>query len=146
MDASVVANLQRVRQQVVANRRYPIRNLDRVCVRKGGRAKDCVLGRVASENEDFMVVMFDTLREVCVYSNAHTYLMVGTQLRRQRTGSPMGEQISPAKTAGVCLNHEATVMETRETRRGDSVRNLSIGFVDDIHLRVAYSLRGGSDW
>ena len=36
--------------------------------------------------------------------------------------------------------------EIREQEHGDSCRNLSLAFVDDKHLRVAYNHSPDSDW
>ena len=53
-------------------------------------------------------------------------------------GTPMGEPGSCAKANGVCLDDELNADAEREKRYGDSERNLSLAFVDDKHIRVAY--------
>ena len=82
---------------------------------------------------------------MCVLKRTHV-LDGGHTTTKTTHGLTYGRADKPRKDGECVFRPRGDVMETREARRGDSVRNLSIGFVDDIHLRVAYSLRGGSDW
>jgi len=58
----------------------------------------------------------------------------------------MGHQESCAKVGGVCLDSEIRTDEARERSHGDSERNLTCAFVDDAHIRVAYSESGALGW
>eukprot|EP01050_Picozoa_sp_SAG11_P009838 SAG11_NODE_954_length_6397_cov_11.146237_6_plen_115_part_00 len=57
-------------------------------------------------------------------------------------GTPMGEQGSCAKANGLCLDDELAADALREQKHGDSERNLSLAFVDDKAVRVAYDDAG----
>ena len=58
----------------------------------------------------------------------------------------MGMQASCASANGVALDAEFALDASREANHGDAVRNLSLGFVDDIHVRIAYSPSGACGW
>ena len=75
---------------------------------------------------------------ICDYSNARSIMRIGKQIRRYVMGTPMGEPRTRAKSNGVCLDDELNADAEREKQYGDSERNLSLAFVDDKHIRVAY--------
>ena len=55
-------------------------------------------------------------------------------------GAPMGEPASCAQALSVCLHAEQSFHTTRETAEGDSARDASLGFVDDMQFRYGYEL------
>eukprot|EP01050_Picozoa_sp_SAG11_P014554 SAG11_NODE_1805_length_4229_cov_1.746005_4_plen_282_part_00 len=85
-----------------------------------------------------MEVTFKDMIDICEFSNARSFMCVGCEIRHYHIGTPMGEQGSCAKANGLCLNDELLADEARELSHGDSERNLSLAFVDDKHVRVAY--------
>ena len=54
----------------------------------------------------------------------------------------MGEPGSCASANGVCVHAEQTWLTAREKQFKDSARVCTIGFVDDIHFRFAYDVKG----
>ena len=73
-------------------------------------------------------------------------MFVGNELRHYHFGIPMGEQGSCAKAAGVGLDAELACDADRERTHGDSERNLSLQYVDDAEIAVAYSDTGEMGW
>ena len=142
MSESLRSNIARVRESTsnTTERKYPLRNLDRLCV---GRSKSepghrvCTLGPAYNHAEQ-VEIRFTDLTDVCDYSNHTSIMRVGREIRRYLQGTPMGEQGSCAKANGVCLDDELRIDAAREAEFGDSERNLSLAFVDDKHARVAY--------
>ena len=139
MHDSLVKNIERVKNSTAPTRRYPMRSLDRVTVgrKKQDGLKSCALGP-AYNLEEQVEIRFEDMIEICDYSNDRSFLRVGKEIRRYVMGTPMGEPGSCAKANGVCLDDELNADAEREIRYGDSERNLSLAFVDDKHIRVAY--------
>eukprot|EP01052_Picozoa_sp_SAG31_P004928 SAG31_NODE_210_length_20286_cov_22.684748_21_plen_375_part_00 len=116
----------------------PLRCLDRISVgRRKTKQNWKTLGPAYNKHEQ-VEITFDQLREICVHSNACSYMRVGCEIRHYHMGTPMGEQGSCAKANGLCLDDELKVDAQRERDHGDSMRNLSLAFVDDKLVRVAY--------
>jgi hypothetical protein len=139
MNDALLRNIERVRNSHAPGRRYPLRNLDRVEVgkRKSDGLKACALGP-AYNTEEQTEILFSDMMDICVHSNARSFMRVGKQIRHYHIGTPMGEQGSCAKANGLCLDEELRVDAAREAECGDSERNCSLAFVDDKHVRVAY--------
>ena len=116
-----------------------MRILDRIAVGKSKQdgIDQCHLGP-AYNHETQVEIRFSDLIEVCEYSNSHSIMRVGRQIRQYIMGTPMGEQGSCAKSNGVCLDDELRIDQEREDKHLDSERNLSLAFVDDKHAIVAY--------
>jgi len=135
MSEALRNNIVRLKASSAADRRYPLRGLDRISV---GRTKQdgiraCALGPAYNKDEQ-IEIKFSDLQFICDYSNDASIMRVGKQIRRYLMGTPMGEQGSCAKANGVCMDDELTLDATHD----DSQRNLSLAFVDDKHARVAY--------
>eukprot|EP01052_Picozoa_sp_SAG31_P050930 SAG31_NODE_11858_length_991_cov_22.808296_1_plen_224_part_01 len=133
MDSALEANIARLRDSVHDDRRYPLRCLDRISVgrRKTKTNQDLrTLGPAYNKHEQ-VEITFDQMQDICEHSNACSYMRVGCEIRHYHMGTPMGEQGSCAKANGLCLDDELRVDAQREQNHGDSMRNLSLAFVDD---------------
>ena len=139
MHESLVSNIARVKNSTEPNRRFPQRNLDRVAVgrRKQDGLSACALGP-AYNLEEQVEIRFSDMIDICDYSNDRSIMRIGKQIRQYVMGTPMGEPGSCAKANGVCLDDELNADAEREKQFGDSERNVSLAFVDDKHIRVAY--------
>ena len=73
-------------------------------------------------------------------------MKVGQETRRYFKGTPMGEQSACAKANGVGLDAELCLDEERALTHGDAARNLSLAYVDDAHVRIAYSTDPAHPW
>jgi hypothetical protein len=73
-------------------------------------------------------------------------MKVGQETRRYFKGTPMGEQSACAKANGVGLDAELSLDEERALTHGDAARNLSLAYVDDAHVRIAYSTDPAHPW
>ena len=125
--------------------RYSLRRLNTVvCPRLKGKLAECRFGRAYST--EFVEVTFSDIMNVCKYSDDNSYMYVGNQLRKYHLGVPMGDPLSVAKANSLCMAHELKADLTRETLHGDSVRNLSLCFMDDLYYRVAYVDAPDSTW
>jgi hypothetical protein len=116
-----------------------MRGLDRIAVGKSKQdgISECFLGP-AYNHETQVEIKFSDLIDICEYSNRHSIMRVGRQIRQYIMGTPMGEQGSCAKANGVCLDDELRIDKEREEKHHDSERNLSLAYVDDKHAIVAY--------
>ena len=121
--------------------------IDRVTVSKSksGGLEACSIGP-AYDSDTQVEVRLTDITNICEYSNERSYMRVGKQLRRYKMGTPMGEQSSCAKANGVCLDDELTTDATWQQQHGDSCRNLSLAFVDDKHIQVAWDDTPGALW
>ena len=97
-------------------------------------------------DDEHVTVMLSDILEINAYSNRRSIMRVGNEIRRYFKGTPMGEQSSCAKANGVALDAELSADEARERTHGDSQRNLSLAYVDDVHVRIAYSPTGQRGW
>ena len=135
------ANRVRVRQSVRDDGR-PMRTARSVCTPKVGPLRGH--GRIGPvyDKETFRAVSFDDVSAVCDWVNAHVYVRVGSELRHYTRGAPMGEPGSCAQANGVAMHAEQMFLARRERDHGDGVRICTLGFVDDMHFRFAYDVRG----
>lgn len=146
MDAAWVGVSRRLKDSVPDGRRYPARCVDRVSVsRTQAGCKACRLGPAYNPDE-FVEVPFGVITELGAYTSRRSIMRVGSEVRHYKIGTPMGHQMSCAKANTVCLDAELTHDEERERIYGDSERNLSLSFVDDSHLKVAYHKGGEGGW
>jgi hypothetical protein len=115
MDEAVRNNIQRLRDSTHPDRAYPLRNLDRVSVGQGKNdgIKACSLGPTYN-TETQVEIKFKDMIDICVHSNARSFMRVGRQVRHYHIGTPMGEQGSCAKANGLCLDDELRVDAERE--------------------------------
>ena len=141
MAAAWKANVGRVRQSERHDGR-PLRAARSVCTPKLGPLRGH--GRVGPvyDSETCRAVSFDDIGAVCAYVNAHVYVRVGSELRHYTRGAPMGEPGSCAQANGVALDAEQEFKAQRERDHSDSGRICTLGFVDDMHFRFAYDVRG----
>jgi len=73
-------------------------------------------------------------------------MFVGRQLRKYHLGVPMGDPLSVAKANGLCMVAEFKADRQQQLLHGDSVRNLSLHFMDDLFFRAAYVDEPSSPW
>ena len=141
VQAAIKGNLEYLRQPNGAKIRhtYPTRTLDKVSVPKcKGKLDQCRLGNTYNKDEN-LEINFKTLLEINKYANEHSYMFVGKELRRYFLGIPMGDPLSVAQASALCQWAECKCDIRREERVGDSTRNLSYCFMDDLNLRIAYN-------
>ena len=140
MDAALGRNIVRVRGSRRPNG-MPQRVASSVCVPKMGRLRD--RGRVGPtyDNEEFRQVSFGQIRDVAAWLNTHVYVRVGSELRQYTRGAPMGEPGSCSQANGVTLDAEQTYLE-KNVKECDEARVATLGFVDDMHFRFFYDVRG----
>ena len=96
--------------------------------------------------EDNVQVTFDDIATVCNHADDNSYMFVGNQLRRYHLGVPQGDPLSAAKASSLCLDAELDADASRELTHGDSDRNQSVCFMDDLFFRIAYSEKVGDPW
>ena len=119
--------------------KYPTRTLDRVSVpRNKARLNECRLGNTYND-QDNVEIKFKTIKQVNKYANEHSYMFVGKELRRYFLGIPMGDPLSVAQASALCQHAEMECDIKREETNGDSERNLSFCFMDDLNIRIAYN-------
>ena len=142
MDEALESNIERLRKSSMLDRRFPLRNLDRVSVGRR-KTKQKWNALPAYNHHEQVEITFEQMKAICRHSNESSYMQVGHEIRHYHMGTPMGEQGSSAKANGLCLDDELQVDALRESEHGDSERNLSLAFVDDKAVRVAYD---GVQW
>jgi hypothetical protein len=98
MNDALRANIQRVKDSSDDDRRYPMRNLDRIAVGKSKQdgISACHLGP-AYNAEEQVEIKFTDLTDICEYSNSHSIMRIGRQIRKYiilfidyRTGAQVG--------------------------------------------------------
>ena len=138
-------NAARYRASATTDTRYALRTPDAICVpRSGATMASCRAGRAT--DEDHVTVLISDIADINAYSNSRSIMHVGTEMRRYFKGTPMGEQSSCAKANGVGLDAELTFDEQRQASHGDAARNMSLAYVDDAHVRIAYYEDGRAGW
>ena len=112
--------------------------------RRGAKMATCRQGPAMSE--DFVTITVDDILAVSTYAVQHSIVMVGTDVRHYHKGIPMGHQLSCALANGTAASAE-THNDVRMAEAGfDPDRNLSLQYVDDANIRVAYSPSGERGW
>ena len=147
MDSAAKRNFERFALCTgMSDRRYPMRVARSVIVPKYGRGiKRCRVGPVYNDDEDVSIPLQQIL-DIGAWTSRRSIIKVGSEIRHYRLGTPMGHQESCAKAGGVCLDSEIRTDEARERSHDDSERNLTCAFVDDAHIRVAYSESRALGW
>ena len=153
---AVRANVERAREVQTADTNTAKRASARLrgsvtCPKGKCKLTDCWFGKAYGLSDSTNVeIKFDDIIQVNVYAfaNENSYMFVGTQLRKYRVGIPMGDPLSCAKANGTCLHAEMTCDNNREKRVGDSERNLTLCFMDDLFIKVAYDAEehDGEQW
>ena len=116
-----------------------------ICVpRKGAKMATCHVGY--AQDEEHCTVFLSDIIEVTEFANSRSIMRVGKELRKYTKGTPMGMQASCASANGVGLDAEFTADAQREASHGDSVRNLSLSYVDDCRVGIAWSESGAHGW
>ena len=93
-------------------------------------------------------IKFDDIVAVNDFANKNSFMYVGGQLRQYRLGIPMGDPLSCAKANGTCLDAEMRCDDRRAAVHGDAERNLTLCFMDDLFMKVAYDpeAEGAGEW
>jgi hypothetical protein len=141
MDGAMARNMARLRASTHADGR-PMRVAQAITVPKMGKLSCGARVGPAYDDETMVSITLDTIQQVCAFVIRNTYVRVGDELRKMLMGTPMGEPGSCAQANGVCLDAEQSFVESRELTVGDSERVCTVGFMDDLHFRLMYDLKG----
>ena len=120
-----------------------------VCPKGKCSLSECWFGKDYGLSDSTNVeINFDDIRQVNAFANENSYMFVGKQLRKYRVGIPMGDPLSCAKANGTCLHAEMQCDNRRAERVGDAERNMTLCFMDDLFIKVAYEVdaTGADAW
>ena len=109
-----------------------------VLPRRKCKQTECWFGKKVFDDSDHVEITFEDIIDVNTFAEEHSYMFVGTQLRKYKLGVPMGDPLSCAAALSCTLAAEMSADSTRQTRCGDADRNLSLCFMDDLFFKVAY--------
>ena len=142
MAEAMEQNEKRLRSSTRPNGGRPYRCATGMAVPKTGKLKGRSSVGPVYDHDEARAVSFGQVKDVCNYCNKNVFVRVGSELRKYLRGAPMGEPGSCASANGVCVHAEQTWLTAREKQFKDSARVCTIGFVDDIHFRFAYDVKG----
>ena len=117
-----------------------------VCPKGKCKLRECGFGKdYGLSGSTNVEINFDDIVQVNEFANESSYMFVGKEIRKYRLGIPMGDPLSCAKANGTCLHAEMTCDKAREERRGDAQRNLTLCYMDDLFMKVAYEVGDGDE-